>query len=57
MDVFNAALGGMLAQEFDLEEMYHNRNAARPFHLDDMELSENIYRGSAVRRHNTVFQA
>lgn len=57
VDAFNAALGGMLAQEFDLEEMYHNRQPARPFHLDDIELTENIYQGSAARRHNTVFQA
>ena len=57
VDAFNAALGGMLAQEFDLEEMYHNRQPARAFHLDDMDLTENIMRGSAVRRHNTVFQA
>ena len=57
VDAFNATLGGMLAQEFDLEEMYHNRNAARAFHLDDMNLTENIYQGSAARRHNTVFQA
>ena len=57
VDAFNAALGSMLAQEFDLEEMYHNRQPARAFHLDDMDLTENIMRGSAMRRHNTVFQA
>ena len=57
VDVFNAALGSMLAQEFDLEEMYPNRNAARAFHLDDMDLTENVYQESAARRHNTVFQA
>ena len=57
VDAFNATLGGMLAQEFDLEEMYHNRQPAKAFHLDDMDLTENIMRGSAVRRHNTVFQA
>ena len=57
VDAFNAVLGGMLAQEFDLEEMYHNRQPAKAFHLDDMDLTENIYQGSAARRHNTVFQA
>lgn len=57
VDAFNATLGSMLAQEFDLEEMYHNERPARAFHLDDMELTENIYQGSAARRHNTVFQA
>ena len=57
VDAFNAALGGMLAQEFDLEEMYHNRQPAKAFHLDQMDLTENIYQGSAARRHNTVFQA
>ena len=57
VDAFNAALGGMLAQEFDLEEMYHNRQPAKAFHLDQLDLTENIYQGSAARRHNTVFQA
>ena len=57
VDFFNTTLGGMLAQEFDLEEIYHNRQPARAFHLDDMDLSESIYQGSAARRHNTVFQA
>ena len=57
VDAFNITLGNMLSQEFDLEEMYRNSNAARAFHLDDMDLTENIYQGSAARRHNTVFQA
>ena len=57
VDAFNATLGSMLSQEFDLEEMYHNRQPAKAFHLDDMDLTENIYQGSAARRHNTVFQA
>lgn len=57
VDAFNATLGNMLAQEFDLEEMYHNHKPAKAFHLDDMDLTENIYQGSAARRHNTVFQA
>ena len=57
VDVFNTTLGEMLAQEFDLEEMYHNRQPARAFHLDDMKFTENVHQESAVRRHNTVFQA
>ncbi len=55
VDAFNAALGNMLAQEFDLEEMYHNQRPAKAFHLDDMDFTEAIYHGSASRRHNTVF--
>ncbi len=57
VDAFNAALGGMLAQEFDLEEMYHNRQPAKAFHLNQLDLTDNIYQGSAARRHNTVFEA
>jgi len=57
VDAFNAALGGMLAQEFDLEEMYRNHQPAKAFHLDDLALTENIYQGSAARRRNTVLQA
>ena len=55
VDAFNATLGNMLAQEFDLEEMYHNQKPAKAFHLDDMDFTEAIYHGSATRRHNTVF--
>lgn len=57
VDAFNVALGEMLAQEFDLEEIYYNRQPAQAFHLNDMKLTENIYQGSAERRYNTVFQA
>ena len=57
VDVFNAAVGSMLSQEFDLEDMYRNSQPARAFHLDDLELTENVYRGSAARRRNTVLQA
>ncbi len=56
VDAFNTALGNMMAQEFDLEEMYHNPRPARAFHLDDMDLTRNIYQSSADRRQNTVFQ-
>lgn len=55
VDAFNATLGNMLAQEFDLEEMYHNQRPAKAFHLDDMDFTEAVYQGSATRRHNTVF--
>lgn len=54
-DAFHSALGGMMVQEFDLEEMYHNQKPAKAFHLNDMELSSNIYQGSAERRNNTVY--
>ena len=57
VDAFNSTLGNMLAQEFDLEEMYHNHKPAKAFHLDDMNLTDIIYQGSAARRHNTVFEA
>lgn len=56
-DAFNATLGRMLSQEFDLEEMYHNRTPAKAFHLNDMAITENISQGSAARRNNTVLQA
>ncbi|MBP5182788.1 MAG: hypothetical protein J6331_07155 [Lentisphaeria bacterium] len=57
VDAFNGALGSMLAQEFDLEEMYHNRRNSKAFHLDDLDLTDRVYRSSAERRHNTVFRA
>ena len=57
VDAFNAALGSTMAREFDLEEMYSNQRPAQAFHMDDINLTENIYHESAARRHNTVLQA
>lgn len=56
VEPFNAALGSMLAEEFDLEEMYHNKKPARAFHMDDMELAESFNQESAARRSNTVIR-